>query len=190
MSQPESAAMPPTDEPGPSPTSHVELTSPEPPTQPLVKSYSPPKADALTFPTQEAFLESLEPISIEEVNDNNRRCPICWKAYGEKPDPGFDNTEMPVKLRCGHIFGDKCLASTFGLPETVRHSLKPLSFDGASAGCLLGSKLEAWLRTSAAVPEQHVQKLEDMLLAADGDKLFGEYWWIILQGMIALLQQL
>jgi hypothetical protein len=57
--------------------------------------YAPPQPDADTFATQQAFLDYLIPVPIESVDEGSKKCPICWKPYGEAADPGFDNSEQP-----------------------------------------------------------------------------------------------
>jgi hypothetical protein len=104
--------------------------------------YRGPRADKDTFETQEEFLNSLETIPIESVE--HRRCPHCWKDYGES-DPGFDNAEAPVKLRCSHVFGEKCLRDLFGLPERVKVDMVPLSYAPGSNGADLGQRLSKWV---------------------------------------------
>lgn len=149
------------------------------------KRYIAPKADANTFASQQAFLDSLQPISSEGLE--LARCPTCWKPFGEDSDPGFDNSESPVKLRCGHIFGDKCLSSTYRMPETSQFVLQPLGYEPGKRGLLLGQKLDAYVAKHPG-PEssQYLAKLfGDMLEEADqlihGEQLFGSYWWPILQ---------
>ncbi|KAF2823204.1 hypothetical protein CC86DRAFT_469053 [Ophiobolus disseminans] len=185
MSEPGSDETPPETT---SQTSHIEdvVQSPVSHSQHPAKPYSPPKPDSLTFPTPKAFLDSLQPIPIEQVEDNNQRCPICWKLYGEVSDPGFDNTEMPVRLRCGHVYGDKCLASTFRAPETRYHRLRPLSFSSCSRkGCVLGQKMHEFLSSQDAI--DGFRDIGTMLKHAcdvevdRGHQLFGEYWSPILQ---------
>ncbi|KAF2681221.1 hypothetical protein K458DRAFT_256135, partial [Lentithecium fluviatile CBS 122367] len=92
-----------------------------------------PQPDTNTFETQEEFLASLEPVPIETVDADHRRCPHCWKYYGES-DPDLDNAEVPVRLRCNHVLGDKCLQDLFGLPQPVRVNFKELSYEPGSKG--------------------------------------------------------
>ncbi|KAG9189915.1 hypothetical protein G6011_06783 [Alternaria panax] len=112
--------------------------------------YTPPQPDADTFATQRAFLDSLEPVPMTTVDQNDNRCPICWKPYGEAADPGYDNSEQPVRLRCNHTFGNKCLSSTFALPGTSTINLRPLAFGSGSRGDLLGQRLDAYYMAQAA----------------------------------------
>jgi hypothetical protein len=152
------------------------------------KRYTPPKADARTFPSQQAFLESLTPMSIDDVEEDKRKCPICWKPFGEEADPGFDNSESPVKLRCGHIFGDKCLATIFGVQDHPRVSLQPLSFEDGSKGLLLGARLHVYAAKHGPNFRNAFETFQSMLLKSEqldgepsGEKLFGEYWWCVLR---------
>ncbi|RYN16683.1 hypothetical protein AA0112_g12403 [Alternaria arborescens] len=100
--------------------------------------YAPPQPDTDTFATQQAFLDYLMPVPIESVDEDSKKCPICWKPYGEAADPGFDNSEQPVCLKCRHTFGNKCMLATFAVPGTSTITLEPLAFGPASRGCQLG----------------------------------------------------
>jgi len=125
--------------------SSQSLSPSPPPDMPLQhgpKRYRPPKADENTFETQAGFLDSLETVPLESVE--HRRCPHCWKDYGES-DPGLDNAEAPVRLLCNHVFGEKCLKDLFGLPEPVKIDLVSLSFEYGSRGEDLGRRLSVWV---------------------------------------------
>lgn len=161
-------------------------TAPAPSTskpQPNKRRYVPPQPDSNTFLTQQAFLESLTPVPIEIVDQACRKCPICWKPFGEAPDPGFDNTEQPVQLRCGHVFGDKCLAITFGIPKISKIDILPLSFSPRSQGHSFGQKLHSYATQHARSFENHAKMFEKMLEESHqpnkGRELFGDYWWPI-----------
>ncbi|KAF2702750.1 hypothetical protein K504DRAFT_363199, partial [Pleomassaria siparia CBS 279.74] len=108
------------------------------------KRYSPPRPDADTFDSQEEFVNSLVSIPIAEVEEYNRKCPHCWKRYGES-DQGADNAENPVKFRCGHVFGEKCMKDVFRLPTAVKVDLCPISFESGSRGADLGARLDQFL---------------------------------------------
>jgi hypothetical protein len=163
------------------------LTQPQevPPMQAKGKRYIPPRPNANTFATQQEFLESLQPIELEQVDEDKRKCPICWKKFGEDPDPGFDNSELPVKLRCNHCFGHKCLASLFRLPETSRLALEPFSSVPGKRGYLLGEKLLTYRLKHESDVRNDVEIFQDMIKkAADrkvGLELFGRYWVSIIQ---------
>jgi hypothetical protein len=111
------------------------------------RRYQPPQPDENTFATQELFFESLQPCSVDLVAEHNRRCAHCWKRYGET-DPGFDNAEEPVMLRCGHSFGIKCMQELFALPAIIKTDLVPLQFGPKSMGVKLARSLEKRLGTS------------------------------------------
>ncbi|CAN9319449.1 unnamed protein product [Alternaria alternata] len=104
--------------------------------------YAPPQPDADTFATQQAFLNHLMPVPIESVDEDSKKCAICWKPYGEAADPGFDNSEQPVRLKCKHTFGDKCMLATFAVPGTSTITLETLAFGPGSRGYQLGSLYE------------------------------------------------
>ncbi|CAN9214198.1 unnamed protein product [Alternaria alternata] len=106
--------------------------------------YAPPQPDADTFATQQAFLDYLMPVPIESVDEDSKKCPICWKPYGEAADPGYDNSEQPVRLKCRHTFGNKCMLTTFAVPGTSTITLEPLAFGPGSRGYQLGSFYEGF----------------------------------------------
>ncbi|CAN9343007.1 unnamed protein product [Alternaria alternata] len=113
--------------------------------------YAPPQPDADTFATQQAFLDYLMPVPIESVDEDSKKCPICWKPYGEAADPGYDNSEQPVRLKCRHTFGNKCMLTTFAVPGTSTITLEPLAFGPGSRGYQLGQRLHSYLRESRAL---------------------------------------
>ncbi|KAH7119892.1 hypothetical protein B0J11DRAFT_71940 [Dendryphion nanum] len=110
------------------------------------RRYKPPKPDDDTFATQEEFLDSLVPVPLESVSEVNRRCTYCWKQYGES-DEGYDNAEVPVKFRCNHTFGEKCMKELFSLPETVEFVLRPIdpTFPTGSHEAMLVQGLQRFL---------------------------------------------
>jgi hypothetical protein len=144
------------------------------------KRYIPPKPDANTFATQQEFLDSLQPIELEHVDEDKRKCPVCWKKFGEDPDPGFDNSELPVPLKCNHIFGNKCLANLFRLPEIARLSLEPFSVVPGTRGYVLGEKLLSYHEKHGSDGRDKVEVFQDMIKEAAhrkaGLELFGQYW--------------
>ncbi|KAH8710203.1 hypothetical protein GQ44DRAFT_714546 [Phaeosphaeriaceae sp. PMI808] len=152
---------------------------------PQKRIYTPPKADSNTFPSQKAFIDSLQTIPIDEVDELNRKCPICWKPFGEEPDLGFDNSELPVRLRCNHVFGNKCLAATFGNSSQI--TLKPLSFEAGSKGQLLGRKLHTYSLKNGADSMDRLKMfekmLEDTMEPKKGAELFGKHWWQLIQDL-------
>lgn len=150
------------------------------------KRYVPPQADENTFDSQDEFLDSLAPIPIEKVAENNMRCPTCWKPYGEAADPGFDNSENPVQLHCGHIFGDKCLKDTFALPGTSTLDLRQLTFTSESKGLALGHRLHEYAkkhRNGISEEADFVHMLEESRAPEAGLRLFGQYWWGVMTKM-------
>jgi hypothetical protein len=161
-------------------TDSSDAQLPQPQSQAYVKRYSPPKADANTFETQEAFLESLEPMKIEDVEEDNRKCPICWKLFGEDPDPGFDNSEVPVQLRCKHIFGDKCLNSVFAVRKGCGITLQPLQFSPGRKGCLLGEMLLRYHQQHGSNFRSEVEMFENLLQHQrhhSGEQRYFDVYW-------------
>ncbi|KAF1938319.1 hypothetical protein EJ02DRAFT_437199 [Clathrospora elynae] len=151
------------------------------------KRYEPPQPDANTFTTQQEFLDSLHPISIDDVDGNSRKCPICWKPYDEAADAGFDNSEEPVKLRCDHVFGNKCLKDTFAIPDISNLYLRPLTFSSASRGNTLGQSLRTYStkheENFKGDTETFSKMLVDSYRPSKGKQLFGDYWWPIIQDL-------
>ena len=149
------------------------------------KRYAPPQPDANTFTTQQEFLDSITPISIESVDENSRKCPICWKPFGEVADPGFDNTEEPVRLRCDHVFGDKCLRHTFALPGTSTVDIRPLTLTPKSRGDGLGQKLRKYAVSEKGKDLVDVEIFSKMLKESyrpeKGSQIFGDYWWPVVR---------
>ncbi|KAL6703073.1 hypothetical protein ACN47E_010210 [Coniothyrium glycines] len=144
------------------------------------KRYNPPRADKDTFETQQEFLDSLQTVPLHEVIEHDPKCVICRKPYDEPPDPGFNNSEEPVRLRCGHAFGNKCLASVFALPTETTVNLKPLSFGPMSRGADLGKRLRAYVNEYAkdyGDMFQAMQNLVDESATTRATRLIlGEHW--------------
>lgn len=157
---------------------------PQPQPVPPIKRYSPPKPDGNTFETQQAFLDSLEAIDIEDVDKESCKCPICWKPFGEKPDPGFDNSEVPVQLRCKHIFGNKCLTSLFGVRNGCGITLQPLQFSPDKKGHLLGELLLQYHQKHIFNFRNETEMFENLLQHQDHhserQRCLGEYWTTII----------
>lgn len=157
------------------------------------RGYRPPKANANTFRTQEEFLASLKPVPIDSLDPNSRRCAHCWKRYGES-DPGHDNAEEPVKFRCSHVFGEKCMRDLFGLPKRVKIDLVPLAFDPDSNGADLGRRLSEYLAASGvekeaivsdsdkeAVFSELLKDIEHLNNARRGAEKLGNFWFPLIQ---------
>jgi hypothetical protein len=151
------------------------------------KRYSPPQPDANTFRTQQEFLGSLNTIPIETVDPNSRKCPVCWKPFGEAADPGFDNSEEPVRLRCDHVFGNKCLNNTYALQGTSNVKIRPLSFYSKSKGSALGRKLHTYAKsnnmvsTSKSKTETFSGMVEESFQPERGTQIFGDHWWPVIR---------
>jgi len=122
---------------------------------PHKKTYRGPQADAGTFATQQEFLDSLTPVPLESVEENDRICSYCWRSYGEST-PGHDDAEAPVRFKCNHVFGEHCMRSLFALQEPVRVGLTPLSFAPGSKGADLGSRLSAYVSPVKSYQDTYV----------------------------------
>lgn len=112
-----------------------------------------PVTDPELLPSHEAFMEALKPIPIDSIIENDRKCPHCWRTYGE-PDPGKDNAEEPVRLPCGHEFGEQCALSLYQLPDAVTVTLRPVSFDEGSRGSELGKRLLQYVEDESSASER------------------------------------
>jgi hypothetical protein len=142
--------------------------------------------------SQDTFLSSLKPVDIESIDKDSRKCGVCWKTYGEAPDPGQDNSEQPVRLQCSHAFGNKCLKALFAKVPNFEVELRELRFDNAtSRACKLGEKLEALLGNAPEDTHESIifNALKMNVDRSKGAKVFGGYWWVIfahLKNSIAL----
>ncbi|KAL2040374.1 hypothetical protein N7G274_006817 [Stereocaulon virgatum] len=58
----------------------------------------------LSMPNAIKFLSSLDFVIIDGMEEDDRQCPICTDDY-----LGGEDSEAPVKLDCGHVFGHICL---------------------------------------------------------------------------------
>lgn len=116
------------------------------------RRYVPPQPDENTFKTQEEFLESLQTVPVESLADNNRKCHYCWKPYGDSDD-GKENAEQPVRFRCGHTFGEKCMKEDlFRLPQSITTQLRPIEFESGSKGVKLGEAIERYIASNSISP--------------------------------------
>ncbi|KAF7555626.1 hypothetical protein G7046_g6515 [Stylonectria norvegica] len=53
-------------------------------------------------------LQSLIPVSIEDLSETDKTCVICYNDYGAETPEG--NREAPVRLpKCRHVFGNCCI---------------------------------------------------------------------------------
>lgn len=162
--------------------------------QAKTKRYKAPQPDADTFDSRQEFLDSLRPLDSDHVDNDRRRCPICWKPIGEEADPGFDNSEFPVKLRCSHVFGHKCLEKTFAPPNTTKLRLRPLSFEPGRKGSLLGHRLHTYTNEHGISPSEVVETFHRMLNEScqpqKGVEVFGKHWWPIMQDVLHFSRKL
>ncbi|EUC41502.1 hypothetical protein COCMIDRAFT_106015 [Bipolaris oryzae ATCC 44560] len=101
--------------------------------------FPPPDED--TFPTEKAFLDSLVPVPLETIEPDDRECVFCETRYGMIPGSGPSIPEMPVRLRCNHVFGEQCARRHFGQRLIVEFHLHPLKFLPGTRGNVLISKL-------------------------------------------------
>lgn len=101
--------------------------------------FPPPDED--TFPTEQAFLDSLIPVPLETVEYDKRECAFCQTRYGETPDSRSGTPEMPVRLRCAHVFGEQCARRHFGQRLIIEFNLRPIEFPPGTRGNVLISNL-------------------------------------------------
>lgn len=70
----------------------------------------------------EEFLQTLSRVEISTLGTDNVKCSICKQEYGilredstelasgsDQGLPGEETPEYPVKLSCGHVFGEWCI---------------------------------------------------------------------------------
>ena len=122
----------------------ADLGSSEPQVPIPKRPYRGPKPDEATFASQQEFLDSLTPIPLSSVDENDRKCAHCWRQYGES-NPGQDDAEAPVRFKCNHVFGEQCMRSLYAVKEPLRVDLVPLSFAPGSKGANLGSRLRQYV---------------------------------------------
>lgn len=66
------------------------------------------------------YMETLPRADVETTSDPEASCPVCFENYKiprEEAIPGAEQAsqlnEKPLKLKCGHIIGKKCLRRMF-----------------------------------------------------------------------------
>ena len=69
-------------------------------------------------------------IEVEDVDSDNRTCPICIQPYD---DNRSNRMNAPVKLWCGHIFDIRCLLEWLSIHSEGRNTCpmcrKPLFYN-------------------------------------------------------------
>lgn len=123
--------------------SSLDLEREEPWSNERKRPFFPPP-DEDTFPTEEAFLDSLIPVPLETVEHDDRECIFCQTRYGETPDSGSGTPEMPVRLRCTHVFGEQYARRHFGQRLVIEFSLRLLELHRGTRGNVLISKLDRY----------------------------------------------
>lgn len=73
---------------------------------------------AIPPPRTLLITQSLTSINLSELNPSDRTCAICHEAFQENTPQAGDallaahpSPEQPVKLQCGHVFGEACITS-------------------------------------------------------------------------------
>ncbi|EUC28990.1 hypothetical protein COCCADRAFT_8723 [Bipolaris zeicola 26-R-13] len=120
--------------------SSLDLASEESWGDEKIRPFFPPP-DEDTFPTEQTFLASLVPVPLETVEHDNRECIFCETRYGEISDSAPGSPEMPVRLRCNHVFGEQCARRHFGQRLIIEFNIRPLEFHPGTRGNILISKL-------------------------------------------------
>ena len=64
-------------------------------------------ADIETWQAVEFLLTKLEPVHLEDLDNDNRECTICQQEYCNSEDAKVSHP--PVKTVCGHVFGKPCI---------------------------------------------------------------------------------
>ena len=80
------------------------------------------RTDIETVEAIEFLLTKLEPIDLESLDPDQRKCSICGQRYHFSEDDKLSH--LPVKTECGHIFGKFC----------ITRWLDPICFYGPVAG--------------------------------------------------------
>lgn len=57
-------------------------------------------------PFIEYFLEKLPRVQVRDLSEDHKNCNICMEQFTDEAE-----TEKPIRLRCGHIFGSFCIKS-------------------------------------------------------------------------------
>lgn len=66
----------------------------------------------------EDFLQTSPPVDKSTLEEEDQKCSICMSEYRGNNEPvtkseqgllGEEASESPVKLPCGHVFGDLCI---------------------------------------------------------------------------------
>ena len=89
-------------------------------TLPVLQELEPPEAPKAFENTEDVhqFVNELPRPSLSELEEDNRRCHICFEPFTTdgpaqgiaKDDPIHEETpEIPLRTRCGHITGSRCL---------------------------------------------------------------------------------
>ena len=55
----------------------------------------------------EFIMTKLEPVRLEDLDPDDRRCAICQQEFRVSEDPKLSH--VPVKTVCGHVFGEPCI---------------------------------------------------------------------------------
>ena len=69
-------------------------------------------------PPAVAFLNMLESLGVDELDEHDRVCRICMESY-------HDGQEVPVALPCGHVFGKHCLEDWLSEFSAEQHDSCP-----------------------------------------------------------------
>ena len=146
--------------------------------------YVTPQLGADAFQSLKAFIDSLKPIPLEDLEEDDRKCQLCSKRYGEPSGPGNNDSELPVRLHCNHVFGEKCLDKMFLDISVVELPLRPLSFGPGSRGHELLGILRAYAQDEKRYRdyfEVFRQMLESLCNADLAKNLFGWHWGTVLK---------
>ena len=77
-------------------------------------------------PAAEQFLENLPSVSIEDISEDNRNCPICQDPYVEDDSLDEPFHHVVILPSCGHTFGWKCIKTWLDPQQNPPRSTCPL----------------------------------------------------------------
>lgn len=109
----------------------------------------------------EFLMTNLEPVRLEDLDPNDRECPICQVEFCVSKDAR--QSHPPVKTMCGHVFGRPCIIkwldplSYWGLKGDADSEILEMeteSYDDSRTSCPTCRKV--FCPTAVRVPMEHI----------------------------------
>ncbi|KAL6719978.1 hypothetical protein ACLMJK_001899 [Lecanora helva] len=113
------------------------------------------------------FVNDLISLELDELLDDERRCPICREIYGQG-----EHEEMPLELPCKHVVGENCQLRWFS-------NVSSLTDENDQSVCpTCRMKLVSEIRSPLTTLEDLEQLLRDAnyLLTAEGPLTLTDTW--------------